>query len=164
MERAGHELCAPVEHAGRLAGRKAQITGASHRIARAIEQAHAAEGADVFLVAPRLDALQLTQAPVQVAAGQAHVQQPCDVRDRGAAQAMVERAMALMGGINILVNNAGVYHAARFIDIEPQDFGRVLQVNVCGAFPVLQAVLRTMHRVGRGRAVNIAATAGKRAR
>jgi NAD(P)-dependent dehydrogenase (short-subunit alcohol dehydrogenase family) len=61
-----------------------------------------------------------------------------------------------MGGIDVLVNNAGVYHAARLVDTEPEAFDRVMQVNVYGAFHVLQLVLRHMQAQRSGQVVNIA--------
>ena len=103
-----------------------------------------------------------------------------DVSDRAAAQAMVAAAVAEMGAIDILVNNAGVYHAAPLLDCEAEDFDRLMQVNLYGAFHVMQVVLRHMRdreldrerdrkgEVGaaaeagqHGKVVNMASTAGK---
>jgi NAD(P)-dependent dehydrogenase (short-subunit alcohol dehydrogenase family) len=76
-------------------------------------------------------------------------------------QATVDAAVAAHGAIDVLVNNAGVYRAARLVDFTPEDFDRVMQVNVHGAFHVMQLVLRHMQRRGRGKVVNVASTAGK---
>jgi len=146
--------------AGRLAGRRALITGASRGIGRAIAQHFAREGAQVFLAATSHDRLLETAALVQAAGGSAHVH-VVDVGDRAAVQGMVDTAIAAMGGIDVLVNNAGVYHAARLVDIEPEDFDRVMRVNVHGAFHVLQFVLRHLQAQRAGKVVNIASTAGK---
>jgi meso-butanediol dehydrogenase / (S,S)-butanediol dehydrogenase / diacetyl reductase len=86
---------------------------------------------------------------------------PCDVSDRSAVQAVVTAAVAAMGRIDVLVNNAGVYHAARLVDTEPEAFDRVMQVNVYGAWHVMQLVLRQMQQQRSGQVVNIASTAGK---
>lgn len=150
----------PTARPGRLAGRHALITGASRGIGRAIAQAYAAEGAELFLVATQRDRLQQTQALAREAGATAHVH-VADVTDRAAVQAMVEAAVAAMGQVDVLVNNAGVYHAARLVDTEPEAFDRVMQVNVYGAFHVLQAVLRHMQQRCAGQVVNIASTAGK---
>lgn len=145
---------------GRLAGRHALITGASRGIGRAIALAYAAEGAELFLVATKREGLEQTQALAHEAGANAHVQ-VCDVSDRAAVQAMVDAAIAAMGQVDVLVNNAGVYHAARLVDTEPEAFDRVMRVNVYGAFHVLQLVLRHMQQRRAGQVVNIASTAGK---
>jgi meso-butanediol dehydrogenase/(S,S)-butanediol dehydrogenase/diacetyl reductase len=74
---------------------------------------------------------------------------------------MVDAALAAFGDIDILVNNAGVYKAARLVDYSAEDFDRIMQVNVYGAFHVMQLVLRHMQARQRGKVVNIASTAGK---
>jgi NAD(P)-dependent dehydrogenase (short-subunit alcohol dehydrogenase family) len=113
-----------------------------------------------LLCATRQPALDDVRAEAE-ALGARVVVHAADVSRRDAVQAMVDQAIAAFGGIDILVNNAGVYHAARLVDIAPEDFDRVMQVNLYGAFHVLQAVLRHMQARGRGKVVNIASTAGK---
>ena len=145
---------------GRLGGRTALVTGASRGIGRAIALRYAEEGADLFLAATNASALQETQA--QAEALGAHVAWQCtDVSRRDQVQALVDAAVARFGAIDILVNNAGVYKAGRLVDLSPEDFDRVQQVNVYGAFHVMQLVLRHMQPRGRGKVVNIASTAGK---
>jgi meso-butanediol dehydrogenase / (S,S)-butanediol dehydrogenase / diacetyl reductase len=148
---------------GRLAGRKVLITGASRGIGRAIALRYAREGAELFLVATQREGLDETRRLLfaespSAAAAHVHV---TDVSQRDAVQHMVETAAATMGCIDVLVNNAGVYHAARLVDIEAEAFDRIMQVNVYGAFHVLQFVLRQMQAQKRGKVVNIASTAGK---
>ncbi len=149
---------------GRLAGRRALITGASRGIGQAIALRYAEEGADLCLVATSLAGLADTQAQAE-ALGARVLPLAVDVADRAAVQAMVDTMAAAMGGIDVLVNNAGVYHAASLLDTTPEDFDRVMQVNLYGAFHVLQLSLRQMVRQGRdqgaGKVVNIASTAGK---
>jgi NAD(P)-dependent dehydrogenase (short-subunit alcohol dehydrogenase family) len=145
---------------GRLAGRTALITGASRGIGRAVALRYAQEGADLVLAATRRDLLEETQALVQ-AQGVRAVLQGVDVSDRVQVQAMVAAAVAALGRIDILVNNAGVYKAAPLLDTTPEDFDHVMQVNVYGAWHVLQLVLRQMRDQGHGKVVNMASTAGK---
>jgi len=145
---------------GRLAGRVALITGASRGIGRAIAQRYAEEGADLVLAATSLAGLEATRADAE-AAGARVALQAVDVADRAQVQALVEAAVAAFGGVDVLVNNAGVYHAAPLLDTAPEDFDRVMQVNVYGAFHVMQGLLRHMRERGRGKVVNIASTAGK---
>ena len=145
---------------GRLAGRSALITGASRGIGRAIAVRYAQEGADLVLAATRRDLLEQTQALAE-AEGARVLLQVVDVSDRAQVQAMVVAAVAAFGRIDILVNNAGVYKAASLLDTSPEDFDRVMQVNLYGAWHVLQQVLRQMHGQGHGKVVNMASTAGK---
>ncbi|MCW5639455.1 MAG: SDR family oxidoreductase, partial [Rubrivivax sp.] len=72
-----------------------------------------------------------------------------------------DAALAAFGRVDVLVNNAGIYHAAPLVDTTPEDFDRVLQVNVYGAFHLMQLALRHMQARGSGKVVNIASTAGK---
>ena len=145
---------------GRLTGRQALITGASRGIGRAIALRYAAEGADLCLVATQRGLLDEVAGQARGLGAQVQVL-PCDVSDRSAVQAMVAAAVAAMGRIDVLVNNAGVYHAARLVDTEPEAFDRVMQVNVYGAWHVMQLVLRQMQQQRSGQVVNIASTAGK---
>ena len=145
---------------GRLAGRKALITGASRGIGRAIALRYAAEGADLFLVATNRRSLDAVREEAQALGATAEVA-ACDVTRRDDVAAMVDAAEAALGGFDVLVNNAGVYHAARLVDTTPDDFDRVMKVNVYGAFHVLQAALRRMQARGRGKVINVASAAGK---
>jgi meso-butanediol dehydrogenase/(S,S)-butanediol dehydrogenase/diacetyl reductase len=145
---------------GRLAGCKALVTGASRGIGRAIALRYAEEGADLFLTATKVDRLEETRALAEAQGARVWLQ-CADVSRRDQVQALVEAAVGALGTIDLLVNNAGVYKAARLVDYTPEDFDRVMQVNVYGAFHVMQLVLRHMQAHRRGKVVNIASTAGK---
>ena len=145
---------------GRLSGRAALITGASRGIGRAIALRYAEEGASLFLTATSRAKLEETQALAE-AQGAKVVLHTADVSERAAVEAMVEAAAQVFGGIDVLVNNAGVYKAARLVDTTPEDFDRIMKVNLYGAFHVMQLVLRHMQARGRGKVVNIASSAGK---
>ncbi len=145
---------------GRLAGRRVLITGASRGIGQAIALRYAEEGASLFLAATTLAGLVQTQAQAE-ARGARVLVQAVDVADRADVQRLVDAALAGLGGIDVLVNNAGVYHAASLLDTAPEDFDRVMQVNLYGAFHVLQLCLRQMRDQGAGKVVNMASTAGK---
>lgn len=145
---------------GRLAGRTALVTGASRGIGRAIALRFAQEGADLFLAATRAEALAETRALTEALGGRVFVH-GADLGDPAQARAMVEAAIGALGNLDVLVNNAGVYKAARFVDYTPEDFERVMRVNVQGPFHTMQSALRHMQAQGRGKVVNIASTAGK---
>lgn len=146
---------------GRLAGRRALITGASRGIGRAIALRYAEEGAALCLTATNADKLDAVRAEAAAFGVPVHVH-VADVGELPQVDAMVAAAEAALGGIDILVNNAGVYLASRLVDITPEAFDRVMKVNVYGAFHVMQQVLRGMQARGQGgKVVNIASTAGK---
>jgi meso-butanediol dehydrogenase / (S,S)-butanediol dehydrogenase / diacetyl reductase len=145
---------------GRLAGRRALITGASRGIGQAIALRYADEGADLCLVATTWTGLPTPRRRPRPAAREVHGAGG-DVADRHRRAGHGRPHGGHLGGIDVLVNNAGVYHAATLLDTEPEDFDRVMQVNVYGAFHVLQLCLRQMQHQGAGKVVNIASTAGK---
>ena len=145
---------------GRLSGRTALITGASRGIGRAIALRYAEEGADLFLTASGHGPLDETRKLAETLGATVHTH-AADVSDRAAVQAMVDASLSAFDSIDVLVNNAGVYKAARLVDYSFEDFDRIMQVNVYGAFHVMQLLLRHMQARGRGKVVNIASTAGK---
>lgn len=145
---------------GRLAGRTALITGASRGIGRAIAERFAEEGANLFLVATAEDRLAATRDAAAAFGGRVEVY-AADVSDRDQVFAMTAACIDRLGGLDVLVNNAGVYKAARFVDYLPEEFDQVMQVNTYGVFHAMQAALRHMAGKGGGKIVNIASTAGK---
>jgi NAD(P)-dependent dehydrogenase (short-subunit alcohol dehydrogenase family) len=150
----------PATHAGRLQGSVALVTGASRGIGRAIAEAFAAEGAKLCLVAT--DAARLRE----VAQGLAGTPEPAlclqaDVTDRSACFDVVAEAQAHFGQVDVLVNNAGVYLGKSFLEHSPEEFQRLLDVNLFGVIHLTQAALPGMLARGYGRVVNIASTAGR---
>ena len=84
----------------------------------------------------------------------------CDVGDKAQVEALVARTLQAHGRIDVLVNNAGIFKAADFLDITEADFDAVLRVNLKGAFLVAQAVAREMAGAGRGSIVNMSSVNG----
>ncbi len=144
----------------RLKGLNALITGASRGIGRAIALKYADEGADLFLAATKRENLENVATEIRSLGRQVFTYE-LDVSDRTQAVQMVDQAITDLGRIDILINNAGVYKPARFVDYSPEDFDRIIQVNLYGAFHVLQLVVRNMIKEGTGSVINIASTAGK---
>lgn len=144
----------------RLKDRVALITGAGRGIGRAIAIKFAQEGADLFLCATRMETLKETQN-LASKYGRRIELYTVDVADRQAVETMIQKAIDLFGQIDILVNNAGVYKPSRFVDYDPEDFDRIMKVNVYGPFHVTQFVLRHMLERQKGKVINIASTAGK---
>lgn len=144
----------------RLAGKVALITGASRGIGRAIAVRYAQEGAAVALAARGATELDAVAAEIQAQGGRA-LAVPCDVTSEAAVQDAVRRSAEALGPIDLLVNSAGVYTVARFLDQSLADWQRVFEVNVHGTFIVTQAVLPSMIERRGGRIITIASTAGK---
>ena len=84
----------------------------------------------------------------------------CDVSDDSSVKEMADRVHEMFGGVDIVVNNAGIHAAGRFMDIEPETYSRLYEVNVVGIVRISQAFLPGMLERGRGSVVNIASTAG----
>ncbi len=144
----------------RLKGLNALITGASRGIGRAIALKYADEGADLFLAATKRENLENVATEIRSLGRQVFTYE-LDVSDRKQVVQMVDQAITDLGRVDILINNAGVYKPARFVDYSPEDFDRIIQVNLYGAFHVLQLVVRNMIKEGTGSVINIASTAGK---
>jgi NAD(P)-dependent dehydrogenase (short-subunit alcohol dehydrogenase family) len=84
----------------------------------------------------------------------------CDVGDKAQVDALLEQTLAVRGRVDVLVNNAGIFKAADFLDVTEADFDAVLRVNLKGAFLVGQAVARAMAKVGSGSIVNMSSVNG----
>lgn len=121
-----------------LAGRTALVTGAAQGIGEACARRFAAEGCHVVI------------ADLDAAKGQALADElgarfvRTDVGSAADCDALVAAAVAAFGGIDVLVNNAGVAHPCDFLDITEEDWDRVLRVNLKGAFLLTQRVAKAM--------------------
>jgi NAD(P)-dependent dehydrogenase (short-subunit alcohol dehydrogenase family) len=130
--------------AGRLAGRAALITGAAGGIGLGCAEAFAAEECD--LVRLDLDEKKVAAAAKDLAkrSGRKVHALACDLADAEAARKAVIRAAALLGRIDVLVNNAGILAQGDILDAELEDFDRVMAVNLRAPFVVGQTVARHM--------------------
>lgn len=121
----------------RLEGRKAIVTGAGKGIGEAIARLFAAEGAQVTLVARSSDDLDRVAADIAADGGDAHVL-PADMGEVAQVEAMVDQAVAAMGGLDIVVSNAAASNNDAVMDISLEDWERVQQVNVMGTLVLLR--------------------------
>jgi glucose 1-dehydrogenase len=142
-----------------LDGRSAVITGAAHGIGAACARRLAAEGAAVALWDVADDAGQ-TLAEEIVAAGGRALYTHCNVARAAEVEAALAVTVAAFGRIDALVNNAGIFKAADFLEITESDWDAVIDVNLKGAFLVGQAVARTMVALGAGAIVNMSSVNG----
>ena len=145
---------------GRLAGKNALITGASRGIGRAIAQAYAAAGANLFLTATNLAKLEETGELLPDGHSKVHCQ-AADLNDPEQVQTLFSTATGWRDGLDIVVNNAGIYIGKPFINYDLDDLDRVMKVNVYAVFQLMQLAIRHMLERGGGKIVNIASTAGK---
>jgi NAD(P)-dependent dehydrogenase (short-subunit alcohol dehydrogenase family) len=139
----------------RLDRRVAIVTGAGSGLGARFAVALAEAGADVVLAARRADKLQEMACAVE-AAGRRSLVVPTDVADAGQCAALADQAMAALGRIDILVNNAGVGPAVPAVRERPEEFRRVLDVNLMGAYWTAQACAR--HMLSASTIVNVAST------
>jgi NAD(P)-dependent dehydrogenase (short-subunit alcohol dehydrogenase family) len=142
----------------RLAGRVALVTGAAGGIGAAIATAMAAEGARV-VVADVKDG-GATVAAVEAAGGQA-LFVACDVGDPAQVEAAVAATVAAYGGLDVLVNDAGISGGSSLAhELDVETWLRTVAVNLTGPFLCVRAAMPHLLASGRGRVVNIASTYG----
>jgi len=121
-----------------LAGRVCIVTGGAQGIGEACIRRFARENAKVVIA----DIDDARGAALAAEVGGLYVH--CDVGDKAQVDALVSQTLAAHGRIDVLVNNAGIFKAADFLDVLEADFDAVLRVNLKGAFLVGQAVARVM--------------------
>jgi 3-oxoacyl-[acyl-carrier protein] reductase len=145
--------------AGRLAGRVAVVTGGSRGIGLAIAERLLEDGAS--LVVSARDATRLEAAVKELdARGAPVVGIPGDVSRREDVDRLVDAARERFGRIDVVVNNAGITRDGLLVRMKDDDWDRVLETNLRGAFLLTRAAAKVMVRQKRGRIVNIASTAG----
>ncbi|MFG2091666.1 SDR family oxidoreductase [Spirillospora sp. NPDC048824] len=157
----------------RLTGKRVLITGAARGIGRAIAIAYASEGADLVLLDvgddingcpyPLGTASQLsTTAHVCREAGASVAECLGDVRNSGHLRAATRTALDRFGGIDILINNAGIAAPSGrpAHDVSDEEWELMLDINLSGSWRALREVIPTMITQGSGSVVNISSTAG----
>ncbi|NUR09692.1 MAG: 3-oxoacyl-ACP reductase FabG [Nocardioidaceae bacterium] len=127
----------------RLDGKVAIVTGASSGLGVSFAKALAEAGADVALGARRVDRLEETRALVEAAGRRALVVET-DVADPEHCQRLVDTTMSELGGVDVLVNNAGIGTAVPATREAPEEFRRVIDVNLNGCYWMAQACGRVM--------------------
>jgi len=150
----------------RLEKTVAIVTGGGSGMGAAIAETYAREGAHVAVVDMNGDAAKAVARKI----GNTAIAIKCDVTKRSDIDAAVVETASAFGGLNVLVNNAGVAHVNKpVLDIDEKEFDRVFAVNVKGLFMFTQAVVPLMRGKGPKEAmggviINIGSTAGLRPR
>ena len=149
--------------AGVLDGRVAAITGASSGIGEATALAFAAAGAAVVLGARRKDRIDALAERIRGEGGKALAFE-VDVADETQARGFVEQANGELGGLDVLVNNAGVMLLGPVEGADTADWRRMVDVNLLGLLYCTHAALPLMREGGGGHVVNVSSVAGRHAR
>ncbi len=157
---AGEDETVIREDGGDLSGQVGLVTGASRGIGRAIALALAEAGLDLALAARGQAALDAVADEVR-ALGRRCVAVATDVGVPAEVDRLVARALAELGRLDVLVNNAGVDAHGTVEESAVEDWQRVLATNLTGPYLCSRAVLPAMRRQGGGAIVNISSGAGK---
>jgi 3-oxoacyl-[acyl-carrier protein] reductase len=148
----------PTDDARSLAGRVALVTGASRGIGRAIAVRLAARGAKVACVATSAERCAETLALCE-AAGGSGTAYGVDVADTAAVAELVSAVHKELGGLDVLVNNAGITRDQLLLRMTEEDFDAVVATNLKGTWNFLRAGARMLMKSG-GRVINIASVVG----
>ncbi|MGW5571515.1 glucose 1-dehydrogenase [Nocardia thailandica] len=141
---------------GRLAGKVAVISGAARGMGAAHARRFVGEGASVVLG----DVLDAEGEALAAELGEAAVYQHLDVREPDQWKAVVELAVERFGGVQVLINNAGIANGNRLVDFALDEWQRIIDINLTGTFLGMQAVVPAM--TGGGSIVNISSVEGMR--
>ena len=146
-----------------LSGKVALVTGASSGIGEATAVGLVEAGAAVAIGARRRDRLDDLAARLSDGGGKV-VPLGLDVTDEASCRDAVARTRAELGGLDVLVNNAGVMLLGTIVGADPEDWRRMLDTNVLGVMYPTHAAIDGMLEQGSGDIVNISSTAGRTAR
>jgi NAD(P)-dependent dehydrogenase (short-subunit alcohol dehydrogenase family) len=144
----------------RFEGRVAIVTGAGQGIGRAIAERLAAEGAAV-IVGDLRETTSRETADAIAATGARALAVTADVTNADDAARLAGAASEAFGGIDVLVNNAGILRSTRAAEVSPEEWHLVVDANLTGAFLCARAAYPALKASGHGRIVNMASMAGR---
>ena len=143
-----------------LKDKVALVTGAAQGIGRAIALKLAANGADVVIVDMNLDKAQEAAREVE-RLGRRALALRANIANLQEAEAMADEAVAKLGAVHVMVNNAGITRDALILRMKEEDWDAVINVNLKGVFNCTKAVVKHMSKQRYGRIVNIASIVGE---
>ena len=138
-----------------LEGKRVLVTGASGGIGEAIAKTLADAGARIALHGTRREKLEALAADIPNS-----VVTPANLSDEGGAEALFKDAEAQLGGVDILINNAGITRDQLSMRMTDEDFAAVLNVNLGAAFKLMRAATRGMMKARWGRMINVTSIVG----
>jgi 3-oxoacyl-[acyl-carrier protein] reductase len=144
-----------------LSGKKAIITGAGRGIGRATAIALAKEGVDVGLIA-RTETGLLEVAEEVRNYGVNVVTTTVDIGENDQVTKAIDQLLTKFGTVDILINNAGIAKFGGFLELEVEEWEKIIQVNLLGMYYVTRAVLPAMIEQKSGDIINISSTAGEK--
>lgn len=142
-----------------LKGKKAIITGGGRGLGKAVALALAAKGVHVGVTGQNEQKLQSTVEELRGHGVEAHYA-VFNVADNAQVEKGIKELAAALGGVQILVNNAGVGQFGKVMEMAPEDFQKVFDINFFGVYNVARAVYPYLKTVGQGDIINVASTAG----
>jgi gluconate 5-dehydrogenase len=142
-----------------LKGKVAIVTGASRGLGEAMARGLAEAGASLFLCSRKVEACQGVAEEIEKLGAKARAWR-CDVTSPADVEGAVREAQKIRGRVDILINNAGQTWGAKAEDISLEDWRKVIEVNLTGAFFFAQQVGKVMMQQGGGKIVNVASIAG----
>ena len=144
----------------KLEGKKAIVTGGSRGIGRAVALMYAKEGADVLVNYHSNDAAAKDTVAEIEKLGRKGVAVAADVANYTSAQDMVEECVKQLGGVDIVVNNAGVSKPSMLLKMKEEDWDAIIDIHLKAAFNTTQAAGRHMKEQKSGKIINVISTAG----
>jgi NAD(P)-dependent dehydrogenase (short-subunit alcohol dehydrogenase family) len=141
-------------------GKTAVVTGSTKGIGRAIAEALVREGVNVCVSARDAGEVERTVAALNELDAGRVTGAVCDVRVYEEARALLAHAAAEFGGVDVLVNNAGIGLFGRVEEIAPEDFRAVLETNLFGVFYCCREAIPLMKQRGGGYIINVSSLAG----
>ncbi|OWA36074.1 3-ketoacyl-ACP reductase [Saccharibacillus sp. O16] len=145
-----------------LKNQTAVITGAGKGIGRAVAEALAAEGVHLGLIARTSSDLEALASELKEKYGVHVFVEAADVSVRADIEAAVQSLHDQLGAIDILINNAGIATFGKLAEMDPEEWERIIRVNLMGAYYTTRAALPFMLEQNSGSILNVASTAGER--
>ncbi len=143
-----------------LKGKRVLVTGAARRIGRGLALALAGEGADVVITSREVTGTAEAMVKILQGLGVRAAAVACDVRKPESVRGAVTAAVAFLGGLDLLVNNAGAFETAALETMTPAQWDAMFETNTRGPFLMAQAAYPVL-KAAKGRIVNIGSLGGE---